>query len=280
MTTEKDCKPKTESLRKTMVKRDDEAIDKDLDAKDLAVALSQLPTPSFKGRRSSFYTRGKRASFEFPKSPWEPDYTAGCNDDHFSISNASEESQNSEQKRKATLIRDWKLETSKKSDVRLQDVCTSTTTLKRSPLPSTVIWSGKGGKEFERFIDKFTGHIAQQSHMGYLLLDTTALLWLKYGNPYQVLKIAVAKRIHPSITMISPTQFTSDIVWLYGAMQQSITGRGKNIVRKHEHTQDGILAWKCFVDTYRYDGDVDIYLAEQQEILTRKFHAHYSGGML
>ena len=70
-------------------------------------------------------------------------------------------------------------------------VCTSTIALKRSPLPITVQWLGKGGATFESYIDRITGHIAQQPHMGYLLLDTIALLWLKHGEPSIVLKSQV-----------------------------------------------------------------------------------------
>ena len=69
----------------------------------------------------------------------------------------------------------------------------------------------------------------------------------------------------------SNAQFFSNVVWLFGALQQAITGRGRNIIRKFELTQDGILAWKYFVETFRYDGDVDISLSKQQKTLTRRF---------
>ena len=77
-------------------------------------------------------------------------------------------------------------------------LCHNTTPLKRSALPPNVTWNGRAGVDFERYIDKFTGHVAQQSHMGYLLLEVTAMLWLKYGEPETVLRIGIAKNHHPS----------------------------------------------------------------------------------
>ena len=102
----------------------------------------------------------------------------------------------------------------------------------------------------------------------------------KYGDPQALLRIGTTQKVHQSLKYISNAQFLSDIVWLYGALQQAITGRGRNIIKKFENTQDGILAWKYLVDTYRYDGEVEIYIAQQQEVLSRKFTAEYPGGML
>ena len=92
--------------------------------------------------------------------------------------------------------------------------------------------------------------------------------------------MGIAQNLHPSFKMISSHQFLSDVVRLYGSMQQSITGKGKHIIRGHEHTQDGILTWKLFLNTFRYNGNVDVYLATQQAILTRTFHAHSPGDMM
>ena len=102
-------------------------------------------------------------------------------------------------------------------------VCISTTPLKRTPLPISIQWTGKGGTDFEKYIDRVTGHIAQQTHMGYLLLDPIALLWLKHGEPTCVLKLGIESGLHPSLHHVSASQFVMDIVWLFGAMQQSIT---------------------------------------------------------
>ena len=49
---------------------------------------------------------------------------------------------------------------------------------------------------------------------------------------------------------------------------------------QHEETRDGLVVWKMFLDTYRYDGNVDVYISVQQEVLKTKFHAHYPGGAL
>ena len=136
------------------------------------------------------------------------------------------------------------------------------------------------GKKFEKFVDKFQGHVAQQQHMGYILNEGVAALWTLHGDPQVVLRIGMAQKIHQSLHYISHAQFLSDVVWLFGALQQSITGRGRQLIRRYEHTQDGIIVWKALLDTYRYDGHVDNYLANQQKVLTRKFHAKYPGGML
>ena len=164
--------------------------------------------------------------------------------------------------------------------VKLTVLCKSTTPLKTYPLPSSVYWNGKGGLEREKFIDKFAGHVTQQPHMGYILKEEIAVLWMKHVDPSLVLKLGMNSKIHPSLHHISPSQFIIDIVWLFGAMQQAITGRGRNIIREYELTQDGILCWKHFLDTHHYDGDVDVYLTEQQGILGKQFHPHYLGGMI
>ena len=46
---------------------------------------------------------------------------------------------------------------------------------------------GKGGQEFECYIDRFTGHVSQQQHMGYLLNEKVAILWIKHGSPEVVI---------------------------------------------------------------------------------------------
>ena len=98
--------------------------------------------------------------------------------------------------------------------------------------------------------------------MGYLLLDPLAILWLKHGEASMVLKIGIQCCLHPSLHHVSTSQFIPHIAWLFGAMQQYITHRGRNIVREHETQQNGILAWKRFVDTHRHDGDVDVHLSQ------------------
>ena len=159
-------------------------------------------------------------------------------------------------------------------------LCTSTHLLKRYPLPTEFSWNGQCGKDFEIFIQKFEGHIIQQAHMGYLICDKIATLWLTYGNPEIVLKLGIIQRIHPGLIHISCAQFESDVAWLYGAMKQSITGRGYALIKYHEATQDGILTWRQFISTYRYHGDVETYISKQLEIVNCKFHEHYPGGML
>ena len=116
--------------------------------------------------------------------------------------------------------------------------------------------------------------------MGYLLLDQISLLWLKYGDARIVLTIAIQDGLHASLPHISPSQFMFDVLWLYGACKQSILSRGRAIVMDCELQQDGILTWKRIKDTFRFDGNVNVYLATQQAVLSNKFHSNYSGGML
>ena len=115
--------------------------------------------------------------------------------------------------------------------------------------------------------------------MGYILFDAIGAIWSQFKDAETVLRMATAQRVHISLFHITPHQLLNDMSWLFGAMQQSITGRGNHIIRKYESSQDGIMCCKCFVKKYRYNGNVDVYLAKQQEILTRQFHHNYEGGM-
>ena len=118
------------------------------------------------------------------------------------------------------------------------------TPLKRASLPTAISWNGKCGKDFEQFIDQFTGHVNMQPHMGYLLLDTIAVLWLLHGNATTVLTIGIQQKLHPSLVNITPEQFLTDVAWLFGGLQQAINNQGRNIVHTHERSQDGILCWQ------------------------------------
>ena len=82
---------------------------------------------------------------------------------------------------------------------------------KEQSLPISVTWNGKGGIDFEKYLDKITGHVVQQAHMGYLLLDQISLLWLKYGDARIVLTIAIQDGLHASLPHISPSQFMLDV---------------------------------------------------------------------
>ena len=88
------------------------------------------------------------------------------------------------------------------------------------------MWNGRGGKDLEKFIDKVRGHVSQQAHMSYILQDEIALLWLKHGDPAVVIKKGMIKKINPCLYHISTSQFLIDVVWLYGALQQSVVERG------------------------------------------------------
>ena len=243
--------------------------------------MAQLPRTthkSNKNRRSSFYLESNRqAFFELPKSPLDSSFVVGCNDD---LLNPSESSLTSEQRETIRKSRDWMRKAAQDATAKMAVLCTSTITLKRSSLPSSVSWNGVGGKDFEDYIDRITGHIAQQPHMGYLLLDTITQLWFKHGEPSIVLKYGIQHKIHPSLQYVSTSQFILDIVWLFGALQQSLTTRGKVMVRANEHNQDGLIVWFGLMTKFRYGGDVDVYLAKLQQIVAQRYHNNYPGGMM
>ena len=103
---------------------------------------------------------------------------------------------------------------------------------------------------------------------------------MKYGDARVVLTAGIQCGLHSCLRFISPSQFHSDILWLYGACKQSILHRGRSIVLEHEFQQDGLLTWKRIKDTFHFDGNVNVYLSTQQARLSAKFHSHYTGGML
>ena len=89
--------------------------------------------------------------------------------------------------------------------------------------------------------------------MTYLLLDSIFSLWIKHDDAYLVLQLGMQKRLHPALHYISAAQFLSDITWLYGALKQSIVGRGCFVIHEYKKHQNGLLTWKCLLDTYCYD---------------------------
>ena len=75
-------------------------------------------------------------------------------------------------------------------------------------------------------------------------------------------------------------QLCDDIQWLYGALQASTGTRGKPIIKQFAASKDGILAWSRFLEVFRFNGDVDVFLAEQQEVLKTQFSHTYPGGAI
>ena len=119
-----------------------------------------------------------------------------------------------------------------------------------------------------------------QTHMGHILLDEIALLWLKHGDATMALGVAMQRGVHPCLRHVSAKQFIEDVVWLFGAMKQAITGRGKIIIQQHERSQDGTLVWRSFQAKHCHDGNVEVHLSQQQQVLLQKFHAKCHGGAL
>ena len=103
--------------------------------------------------------------------------------------------------------------------------------------------------------------------MGYILLDEIALLLLKHEDATVVLIMAMQRGVHPCLHHVSAKQFIEDVVWLFGAMKQAITNRGKTIIQQHEKSQDGMSAWRSFHTKCWHDGNVEVHLNQQQQVL-------------
>ena len=119
-----------------------------------------------------------------------------------------------------------------------------------------------------------------QPHLGHILLNDIYLLWCAWGNAEILLTMGMQRKIHPSLHNVSAEQFKLDLHWLFGAMKQAITGRGRTIIQLHEETQDGIVAWHEFVTKCRYDGNVDVCLNQQMALTQVVFHAKCPGGAI
>ena len=79
---------------------------------------------------------------------------------------------------------------------------------------------------------------------------------------------------------ISVDQFYCDVSWLYGALKQSLSHRGKELIRLHDRSKDGLVVWKVLLATYRYNGNVDVYISTQQQILKVGYSPNFPGGAL
>ena len=114
--------------------------------------------------------------------------------------------------------------------------------------------------------------------MGCIFLEDIALLWLKHGDATVVLSMAMQRGSHPCLHHVSAKQFIEDVVWLFGAMKQAITSRGKTIIQQHEKSQDGTSAWRSFHTKHCCDGNVEVNLSQQQQVSLQKLHAKCHGG--
>ena len=157
----------------------DDEIDSDKDDNQLFDMPTALPRTNAKyksnrNRRSSFCRSGNRnVFFEVPKSPLDADFHVGCNDDLLSFqASPSQTSLASDQKEQGRQTKEWMRQAAHDAKSKMAVLCTPTSQLKRSPLTISVQWNGKGGSDFEKCIDKVTGCVAQQPHMGHLLLES------------------------------------------------------------------------------------------------------------
>src|SRR5210317_407023 len=243
----------------------------------------RLPRTSNKlcpNRRSSFYQKGRKPDARPFKSPLDPDFNVGCNDDLHSVTSSVTSEANTSIQNLKKETRTWKLKQQREVSAKLDQPRSEDLRLKRALLPTSITWNRNAGKPLEDYISKFKGHVAQQDRLGYILKDELHRLWVKHCDPNRVLLIGIRTKLHPFLFFISVNQFLFDIVWLYGALQQSLPGKGSTIVKSYERSQDGILVWKKFLATYRHGGNVAVYLNQQQSLLQKEYHLQYPGGML
>src|SRR5210317_1128720 len=252
----------------------------DDDDDDLYARLPRTSSKLRPNRRSSFYQRGRKPAARPFKSPLDPDFNMGCNDDLLSETSSVTSEANTSIRNLKKETRNWKLKQQREVAAKLDRPCSDDLRLKRAPLPTSITWNGNAGKPLEDYISKFKGHVAQQDRLGYILKDELHRLWVKHGDPKRVLLIGIRTRRHPFLSFISVKQFLFNIAWLYGALQQSPPGKGSTIVKSYERSQDGILVWKKFLATYRHGGNVAVYLNQQQSLLQKEYHLQYPGGML
>ena len=182
-----------------------------------------MPTPyRFKPtRQKSFGTRNRRHSLPDPISPLDPNYVPGCNDDADSFDATSVESAQTQQSNTPNAPM-AQIQASLGGSPQLTHSTTTVTLLKRASLPITTTWDGTG-KNLERFISTFEGHVAQQQHMSYLLLPPFIVTWLKHGqSPRKTLQIARSRNVHFCLRFVSDVQLLSDISWLFAALKQAL----------------------------------------------------------
>ena len=49
-------------------------------------------------------------------------------------------------------------------------------------------------------------------------------------------------------------------------------------MQQYEHVMDGLCVWYQYIATYRFGGNISLYLAQQREVLVKKFTLNYPGG--
>src|SRR5210317_2334555 len=203
----------------------------DEDDDDLYARLPRTSNKLRPNRRSSFYQKGRKPAARPFKSPLDLDFNVGCNDDLLSVTSSVTSEANTSIQNLKKETRNWKLKQQREVSAKLDQPCTEDLRLKRAPLPTSITWNGNAGKPLEDYISKFKGHVAQQDRLGYILKDELHRLWVKHGDPKRVLLIGIRTKIHPFLSFISVNQFLFDIVWLYGALQQTLPGKGSTIVK-------------------------------------------------
>src|SRR5210317_217558 len=82
---------------------------RDYNEDDLYARLPRTSTKLRPNRRSSFYQKGKKPAARPFKSPLDPDFNVGCNNDHLSVTSSVTSEANTSIRNLKKETRNWKL---------------------------------------------------------------------------------------------------------------------------------------------------------------------------
>ena len=134
----------------------------------------------------------------------DPNFAFGCNDALLIDDSEEDEGHPQEEQIKRKAARKHLCKVAIRNRAQHSSVCLKTKLLKRSPLPTAIAWNGKSGLHPERFIDQLARHVTMQTHMGYILLEDIALLWLKDGDATLALGMAMQRKFIHVCNMSPP----------------------------------------------------------------------------
>src|SRR5210317_375496 len=116
---------------------------------DLYARLPKTFNKLCPNRRSSFYQKGRKPAARPFKSPLDPDFNVGCNDNLLYVTFSVTSEANSSIINLKRETRNWKLNQQKEVSAKLDRLCTEDLRLKRAPLPTSITWNGNAGKPLE-----------------------------------------------------------------------------------------------------------------------------------
>ena len=274
------------TMKKTIVQRVDDCIDRNPKLKGKS---SKKKSSKKKSKNGSKKKSSRRKSGKFhPKSPWDdgssPSSSSSSSDDDDSSSESDDSKAPKNPKKWFSDLQRKGLFTTP-LDEREDDEDDFSSDgfgdrnqkgsrpvfYKRHPLPKEVVWNGKSGNHFEKFVRDVEGHTHQQQFMGYLLQPWTINAWFKHGkNPKKLVRLGLKHDIHNAFKVISPMQLLIDVEWLYGALKGALSFQSKTaslLMKSHAH-KDGIKLWWELLNTHRFNGNINVHLDQQQAMLS------------